>query len=96
MNIKKLGTPKAITKASENLPPSITLMKKNYDSFLQKIEKSDLANSETRYMNELVHIRAIKGIASNYGISDLANEMNEKETKILEKLKNDFGITFQE
>ena len=34
MNIKKLGTPKAITKASENLPPSITLIKKNYDSFL--------------------------------------------------------------
>ena len=60
------------------------------------MNSSDFCNSSRRYIAELAFVRRLKAFYTEYNYTDLSKEMADKESEIIEKLKNDFGITFKD
>lgn len=68
---------------------------KQYNDFVQKINKSDFCNSARRYLTELDYVTQLKVFYTEKKCPDLAKEMTNKEAEILEILKTQFGITYK-
>ena len=94
MKIDKI-TNKINSKINEDiLPVEFKISNSIYESFINKISKTDFANTERRYIIELEQLKQLKNVAKKYNIQNETDKIQEKITKITEKLKNEFGITF--
>lgn len=62
-----------------------------YSDYLKQNEKSDLANSPSRFIIELNFVKNLKNLAKEINDKDGVEKWNKKETEIREKL-NQWGI----
>jgi len=95
MEINKLTKNINLNKFSEGLPSEVALMKKNYDNFIATINKSDFANSPHRFLVELNYLKELKNVTDKHNLLNESEKIQIDIDKIIEKLKNDFGITFK-
>lgn len=89
----KSNIPNSEIKSAIN--PELLRAKKAYDDFVDKVNKSDFCNSPQRYIAELTFVRKLKDFYMKHQNLNLLQEITEREKEILEKLKNEFGITFK-
>ncbi|MBQ8635219.1 hypothetical protein IJ425_03605 [bacterium] len=77
-----------------NIPHDVLQAEKNYKSFVQQINKSDFCNTSRRYIAELAYVRRLTELYSENNCAKLQSEMEEREAEILKKLKEEFGIIY--
>ncbi len=75
--------------------PELVTLKQAYRDFVKKMDKSDFCNTSRRYILELSYIKKLKEVYTQYQDSESFQEISDREKEILEKLKNEFGITFK-
>ncbi len=68
---------------------------KEYNNFVKKMDNSDFCNSERRYLTELDYVQQLKKLYTDTNCPDMAEAFSAKEKKIIDKLKDEFGITFK-
>ncbi len=94
MNINKI-TKQMNNKILTNvLPYELKSALEIYHGFVKKISKTDFANSPRRYIMELEQLKVISEVSQKHGIAEESEKAQEEISKITEKLKNEFGITF--
>ena len=81
-------------KITQKLPIEVATAKNLYKGFVEKMSKSDFANSPRRYIMELDYLKQIKTSATRYKLSSEVENAENKIIEITSKLKNEFGITF--
>lgn len=81
-----------------NVQPSIEKLPelhKTYNEFVKKMDNSDFCNSVRRYLTELDYVQQLKKFYSDTSCLDQAQAFLAKEKKLIDKLKDEFGITFK-
>ena len=92
----RISSNKKLNDFSKNLPSEITRAKRLYSEFVSTMDKSDFCNTSGRYIAEMVYVRELKKLYFNYNYATELQEMSDREDFIYRKLKNEFGITYNE
>ena len=72
------------------------MLKKDYENFVKKMDKSEFKNAYTRYMTEQIKLTSIKQEALKEGLTKEAEEIQAKLDAVNNILKEKFGITITE
>jgi len=93
-NFKKIDI-NSICKAKSNDKTDKDIQKAKffYNEFVNRMNKSDFCNTLDRYLTELSYVRRLIELYNEKNSPDLVQEMIDRETFIMDKLKNDFGYT---
>ena len=75
----------------DNLPFEFSFNEKMYNQTVEKLNKSDLSNSSSRYLSELAQVKNLKELAQRFNLKDKLNQYSELEEEIINKLKH-FGF----
>ena len=93
---KQIQAIQTIGQNLKKLPQEVISAEKNYKDFVDSMNKSDFCNTSRRYLGELAYVKRLQELYSKNNCTDLQTEMSERESVILEKLKCEFGITYNQ
>ncbi len=92
--IRQINSGDTNNKMVSNMSTKIEKARYNYNDFVDKMNKSDFCNSSRRYIAEIYYVRKLKELYSENNCPDSLKEMSDRETFILKKLEDEFGIKF--
>lgn len=77
-----------------NIPFEFLVSEKMYNQTVEKVNKSDFANSSSRYLSELAQVKNLKELSQRFNLNDKLNHYTEIEEQIINKLKH-FGFNIK-